>query len=110
MAVAEMAGGATESVEGLLAYLCFRYGAHRSPDLDVPALRSAVRQSRGVVLVEQGVYSGDYWLSHHPTAEAAAQYHDGHQYPEDWPVVEAIDLATGARLEAQQRTALVQRA
>lgn len=66
-----------------------------------------MRTGHGVILVERGVHSAEYWATWHPTFSAAAAYHDGHEFPEDWPIVEAVDIATGDARVAQLRTHLV---
>jgi len=95
-------------MEQLLETLCAAYGGERrQSDVDVEAIRRGVRSGTGVVLVERGIHSGQYWCTYHLTTEAAATYHDAETYPDDWPIVEAIDVATNERFAAELRTHLV---
>lgn len=49
------------------------------------------------LLIERNVSHGTppYWLTTHDTPEAAADYHDGQEYVEDWTLVKLVDLDTG---------------
>lgn len=57
------------------------------------------------VLAERDA-SGAAGLSLHDTPEAAADYHHGHS-PEEWTIIELVDLDTGSRMTvAETRTAV----
>lgn len=49
------------------------------------------------LLVEQNVGGSDppYWATTHKSRAAAAKYHDGQEYAEDWCPVLLYDLDTG---------------
>lgn len=49
------------------------------------------------LLVETNRYDGSAYVTVHESAEAAAQYHDRQEYPEDWPIQTLIDLDSDAR-------------
>jgi hypothetical protein len=44
------------------------------------------------LLIERSPQYGKRWFSLHATIEDAAGYHDGQENPEDWPVLELVDL------------------
>ncbi len=47
------------------------------------------------VLVERSVHDSSVWVTLAETLEAAGEYHDTQEYPEDWPIVGLWDLDTG---------------
>ena len=56
------------------------------------------------VLIEASIYDGGHWLTRWVSLDAAADYHDGQEYPDDWDIVEVVDLSTGDRYQATTRT------
>jgi hypothetical protein len=56
------------------------------------------------LLVERTHYDGLHYLTTHETPEDAADYHDGQEYPDDWSIVELIDLDTGRTFDAEPHT------
>ena len=56
------------------------------------------------VLVQKSRFGG-FWLTSFDSPGDAAEYHDGEEYPEDWPIIELLDTQTGCRYEAIQSTA-----
>jgi hypothetical protein len=40
-------------------------------------------------------HDGRHWMSGHDSPEAAARYHDGQEYADDWKIVTVVDLDTG---------------
>ena len=55
-------------------------------------------------LVEKQRTGGGYFLSDWESADAAAEYHDGQEGPEDWEVAALVDLDTGEELTADTTT------
>lgn len=52
------------------------------------------------LLIEQNIgraaHAQSHWFSTHESLDAAWAYHEGQEYAEDWSVVRAVDLDTGA--------------
>jgi len=62
-----------------------------------------------VMLVEESLSSGDggsgaYYVTLHPSAEAAADYHDTQEYTADKAIRELVDLDTGNQFFAVPHT------
>lgn len=45
---------------------------------------------------------GDLFVTHFGSPEDAFDYHDGQEYPEDWPIVGLVNLDTGHVYDATQ--------
>lgn len=71
-----------------------------------PECLSAITRETGEwLLIEENTHdSRDYWHTRHDSPEAAAEYHDGQEYGEDWEIVGLWDLNMGTQYEAETRT------
>jgi hypothetical protein len=49
------------------------------------------------VLVQESRVTGLYWIDFSDTLQGAIDNHDSDEYPEDWLIKYAVDLATGER-------------
>jgi hypothetical protein len=58
-----------------------------------------------IVLIERSAYDRSAYLTNHATLEAAAEYHDTQENPEDWGIERVIDLTTGTHYYAVPHTA-----
>lgn len=56
------------------------------------------------LLVEQTHYDGGHYLTTHAAPEDAADYHDGQEYPDDWTIIELVDLDTGRTFDHAETT------
>jgi hypothetical protein len=50
-------------------------------------------------LVETSPHTNQTWITLWPTADAAAAYHAGQEYAQDWVVTDLIDLGTNTEYE-----------
>lgn len=50
------------------------------------------------LLIEESRFDGEVCVTTWNTPAEAADYHDGQEYPEDWPIKKLIDLDTGNEL------------
>lgn len=91
--------------EALFDELVLQYGAGAHGDVEDDWV---LDREAPFLLIERVVErfrdGHDYWLTSHPTAEAAAKYHDGQEYSEDWQIEVLVHLPTGDRYQPVQTT------
>lgn len=72
------------------------YGAYMRECDGVPFYQNNAAWSW--VLVEESTYDrGTYYLTMHHVMDAAARYHDGQEYPNDWQISFLVNITTGRR-------------
>lgn len=64
-------------------------------DPDAVVLPKDILPTQRFVLVERSVHDSSVWVTLAETLEAAGEYHDTQEYPEDWPIEGLWDLDTG---------------
>lgn len=56
------------------------------------------------LLVERSRYDASIFVTSWETADHAAEYHDGQEEPDDWPILLLVDLDSGDRFEPTTTT------
>ena len=56
------------------------------------------------LLIEKSRFDGDLWVTTWPDPDAAAEYHDGQEYEDDWIIDVLVDLDTGDRKQPNRAT------
>jgi|SRR5215471_10331333 len=73
-----------------------RHGDQLDPDHEPPSMFELAPW----LLVQRNVWGHQYRASTHATPAQAAVAYQAQQYPEDWRIVELLNLDTGRRLTA----------